>query len=527
MAGNGKVFVSHTPEDATLCMPLFAALDAWEVDYLSGSATLSAGHQLSDTLQQASAERDVFLRVCTPATQQSVAMGLQTSAFRGLQAADRQRGHGDRRTLINLILAPGYVREPFDNATIFIDATTRPRAEWMGDLSRALGLSRNRGRLSRRSLLGLGAAAITTVAASAAAGAFLLDYRAQSERIASQPGSVRWHVPLSKTLFPAPAFGDNAVYAVSETGVYAVGLSDGHTIWRNQVATPKQEVIFPTVADNLVLMGYDYTLYALDTANGKQHWEGQLKSNEGAWLVGASVPENGTVYTLSDAGYLTAWATANGARHWSVQTTNNSLADIVSGPISDAATVYMGSVDHSLYAFNASDGSVKWSYSTRGSIASKPAVDNGIVFVGSQDAYIYAINASDGKLRWKFKAGLDVNSPVSVAGGVVFVGSDDYYLYALDGATGALYWRAPTGTPDSEGLMSDGKRIQSQPAVEGGVVAVSADDTVFAFNVRDGSHRWSWKPQVASSDQALSRCAISNGFVCVGASDQNLYLFGA
>ena len=166
MAGNGKVFVSHTPEDATLCMPLFAALDAWEVDYLSGSATLSAGRQLSDTLQQASAERDIFIRVCTPATQQSIAMGLQTSAFRGLQAADRQRGHGDRRSLINLILAPGYVREPFDNATLFIDATNRPRAAWMGDLSRALGLSRNRGRLSRRALLGLGAAAITTIAAS-------------------------------------------------------------------------------------------------------------------------------------------------------------------------------------------------------------------------------------------------------------------------------------------------------------------------------------------------------------------------
>ena len=167
--------------------------------------------------------------------------------------------------------------------------------------------------------------------------------------------------------------------------------------------------------------------------------------------------------------------------------------------MSDGATVYMGSIDHSLYAFNASDGSIKWSYSTRGIIASKPAVDNGIVFVGSQDAYIYAINASDGKLRWKFKAGLDVNSPVTVVGGVVFVGSDDYYLYALDGATGALYWRAPTGTPDSEGLMSDGLWVRSQPAVEGDVVAVSAVDTVFAFNVRDGSRRWTWKPQVASS----------------------------
>ena len=107
---------------------------------------------------------------------------------------------------------------------------------------------------------------------------------------------------MSQKLLPAPAFGDDAVYAVSETGVYAVGLSDGHTIWHNQVATPKFDYLSPVVADNLVLMGYDDTLYAFDTSDGKQRWTGQLKSKEGAQFFSASVPENGTVYTLFGRG---------------------------------------------------------------------------------------------------------------------------------------------------------------------------------------------------------------------------------
>ncbi len=527
MPGNRKVFISRAPQDSALCLPLFAALDAWEVDYATDLAHDERGQQLSDTIQQAIVDRDVFIRVCTPATQQSMSVTLQTSAFRGLLAADRQRGRGDRRVLINLILAPGYVREPFDNATLFIDATSRPQAEWLGDLGRALGLSRLRGRLSRRSLLGLGAAAVTTFAATAAAGAFLLDYRAQSQRITSQPGSIRWHVPASKTVLPSPAFGDNVVYAVSETGVYALALGNGGTIWHNRIATPQHDYLSPVVADNLVIMGYDATLYALNTSDGKLRWSETLKSKEGAWLTGASLPQNGTIYTLSIEGYLTAWAIADGSRRWSVQTTNNSLQDIVSGPTSDGSTVYVGSIDHNLYAFNAHDGSVKWTYTTRGQIASTPAVANGTVYVGSQDSYIYAVNASDGSLRWKFHAGRDVNSPVTVAGGVVFVGSDDYYLYALDGATGGLYWSAAAGDVDSFGIVQDGKWVRSQAAVEGGIVAVTAQDTVYAFNVRDGSRRWRWKPQLSDSFQALSDCALSNGFVCVGARDQNLYLIGA
>ncbi len=33
MPGNGKVFVSHEYKDNSLCIPLIAALDAWEIDY--------------------------------------------------------------------------------------------------------------------------------------------------------------------------------------------------------------------------------------------------------------------------------------------------------------------------------------------------------------------------------------------------------------------------------------------------------------------------------------------------------------
>jgi outer membrane protein assembly factor BamB len=430
--------------------------------------------------------------------------------------------------LINLILAPGYVREPFDNATIFIDATNRARTDWLGDLGRALGLSRTRGSLSRRSLLGLGAAAITTIAATGAAGAFLLDYRAQSARVAARPGDIRWHVPASTKVLPTPEIAGAVVYATSETGAYALSLADGHTLWHSAGFIPKQTYGQPVIEDSTFYSGVDSTVYALRASDGGKLWSADLSSQEGQLNAGP-VGAGGVLYTLSDAGFLTAWSAKDGSRRWSVQTTNDTQVDseYISGPATDGATVYMGSLDHTLYAFEANNGAVKWKYVARGPIVSTPAVADGVVYFGGQDAFVYALNAKDGTLRWKFKAGRDIYSSPAVAGGVVYIGSDDYYLYALDGATGALYWKAPAGDLDDLGLVQDGKQIRGQPTVEGGIVAVTADDTVYSLNVRDGSRRWRWKPQVKDTIQPVSDCAIVDGLLCVGAKDQSVYLIGA
>jgi hypothetical protein len=141
MRGNGKVFISHTHEDNERCAPLLAALDAWGVDYWFDTRRVAPGDDLSQQIQRAIAERDIFLRICTPAAQRSYWMKLETGAFRGLQARDHRAGDDTTRVLINLILDPGYRPEPFDYAHIFLDATSRPQRAWFEELRRAVGLA--------------------------------------------------------------------------------------------------------------------------------------------------------------------------------------------------------------------------------------------------------------------------------------------------------------------------------------------------------------------------------------------------
>lgn len=140
MRGNGKVFISHAHDDNARCAPLLAALDAWGVDYWFDMRRLGAGDDLSASIQRAIAERDVFIRVCTLAAQQSYWVRLETGAFRGLQARRHREGRDASLTLINVILDARYEPEPFDYAHLFIDATNRPEAEWLDELRRALEL---------------------------------------------------------------------------------------------------------------------------------------------------------------------------------------------------------------------------------------------------------------------------------------------------------------------------------------------------------------------------------------------------
>src|SRR5690348_4119857 len=143
MRGNGKVFISHAHDDNARCAPLLAALDVWGVDYWFDTRRMEAGDDLAHAIQTAIRERDIFIRVCTPAAQRSYWVGLETGAFRGLQARGHREGRENRassRVLINLIIAAEYEPEPFDYAHIFVDAARKPEAEWLEELRRALGV---------------------------------------------------------------------------------------------------------------------------------------------------------------------------------------------------------------------------------------------------------------------------------------------------------------------------------------------------------------------------------------------------
>ena len=392
MPGNGKVFVSYAPEDSQVCLPLFAALDAWEVDYHAAPAALDPAQQIPPAVQRDIAERDVFIRVCSPAAQHSIPMNLQVSVFRALQAGERQRSHRANRALINLILVPGYVREPFDNATIFIDATNRPRQDWLNELGRAVGghLAAQppqptrcagpgrRGGCHRR---------LPQRGGHISAGLPVAHAAPQVSRRARSSGRSRAVIRR----FPVPP-SSGTRSTPSRRRVYTpFALTDGRQLWRG---TPSVKRIYgaPVVVGNVLYVSLDSTIYALNTASGSKRWSVALESGED--LGGGPTYFDGVLYTISSSGVVTARSASDGKKRWSQQTTAApDLTDYISTPVADASGVYFASLDHNCYALDKATGAVKWNYLTRGPIHSSPAVADGVVYFGGEDSYVYALKA--------------------------------------------------------------------------------------------------------------------------------------
>lgn len=139
MPGNGKVFISHSHDDNELCGPLIDALDSWGVDYWFDTDRLEAGQDLSDRIQSAIAERDIFIRVGTAAVlRRPYWVNLETNAFRALLAEDENEGRHGKRVLITLVMDTYYVLQPFEKAHLYVDAARQSQEVWLEAIHKAL-----------------------------------------------------------------------------------------------------------------------------------------------------------------------------------------------------------------------------------------------------------------------------------------------------------------------------------------------------------------------------------------------------
>src|SRR5258706_1093870 len=384
MWGNGKIFVSHAHDDNARCEPLLAALDAWGLDYWFDTQQLDAGAQLTERLQRAIAERDVFLRICTGATRASYWMSLEFNAFRGLQLEEqKRRGSGtNRRLSINLILEGAYkaAAAPGDSHTeradAMVDATVSPPAVWLAQLRAALGIAPRRARrgFSRRTAIGLGAAAVVTAAATGTT-IVLKSQSGPTLTHVPKPKKVPFAVPNAQTLDPrllwyfkagdntppAIALGPQALYLNSKAGLNALSPADGSITWSNPGVTGSGNAVPVLIGD--------------------------------------------TIYTLGGLGKLSALSATNGSGLWTVDT-KNLLADV--GIASAGGSIVVPAEDGTLIAYNTSDGSTRWqspSLGKTGLSSPSPIVSGGIVLIGSGSGGFYALSAPDGTIKWQYQTG--------------------------------------------------------------------------------------------------------------------------
>lgn len=571
MAGK-KVFVCFASEDNSRAAQVLAALDAWEVAYNALDHLPPIDGQLAPATAQAIRSCDIFLRICTPMTNRSATAALATDYFRQTLAEGRRtRRRGphplphshSHRALINLILDPGYVNDPRDADRLYITTQEKERARWLEELAVPLGVATLAQRVSRRALLGMGAGAALALAAGSAAGVlFARDQQLQAAIAAPPPithtsGQPRWTFTLGppadlSTLInpdiPVLAADGSRVYALNDTGVFALSLADGSQrklsvgeglVTQNSLTAnsdPKavtpllaaaQGLLFLHARPATVTSQVLTSLRALRAADGALQWQiGFLDS-------GVPVLANGTVYmfaahastdgTSNDGNAnstfnhtVSAYRLRDGGLVWQQAVSQNFQSYYPNGFATlavDRSHVYAGSSDHSVHCFDAHSGAPVWQYPASGEVHAV-AVSGDLVYAACEDGALYALDTRKGTPRWRYTAGdAGLAVPPAIGDGVVYAGSRSGYLYALDAQTGALYWRAFAG--DDEQTQLD-HTILAQPVLARGVVFAASATNLYAFNVSDGKRRWSFTPPVSSDNFIIPGSGYPQPYVLGG-----------
>ena len=306
---------------------------------------------------------------------------------------------------------------------------------------------------------------------------------------------------------------DNIVYISLSQGLnFALDPKNGKEIWNRKI---KDEVFNFELSDNLVFIGTDKGIYAIDKKTGDIKWFQQIGQINSKPII-----VNNIVIAGISKGDLFAFDIDSGRIEWQLNSLNTdtiseayrnnicicsdnkcycyylknneikweftSGGKITNPPSFNGNTVYIGSWDGTLYAIDLSSGEIKWTFKTGWGIDTTPAVSDGIVFTGSNDNNFYALDEKSGELLWYYTCISAIHSSPVVYGEYVFFGSDDGRLYALDKSSGEQVWNYAPEYSINNGNANNyiTTPILSNPIVQDNVVFISANGTIYALDTQ-------------------------------------------
>ncbi len=198
---------------------------------------------------------------------------------------------------------------------------------------------------------------------------------------------------------------------------------EGRVVWSTDLGGPTRSP--PIVVDDVIYVGGEFKIIALDAIGGEVLWEQR---------------------TISPI--------------------HSSLA--VAGEF-----LYYGLLDHRFIAQDLNTGETVWEFKTGNILNASPVVANGIVFVSADDGVLYALDAVKGKLIWQFEALHPLSQRPSIQDGVLFINDDVGNLYILNARTGQERLRFRTrGT------------VNASPVPAEDLVYFSSGGQVYAVNSR-------------------------------------------
>jgi len=271
-------------------------------------------------------------------------------------------------------------------------------------------------------------------------------------------GKVIWNVPLDNGAMSQPLVVGNRVF---------IGSGNQTFFYRNGIQ------YFGTGSNSI---------YALDTATGKQIW--RLR------LLGEAMPtpvyQAGVIYWVTGGRRFLAIDASNGHIIW--QLGLPSFMSMSSPAQYGNLLIFGGARTYNEFAVNIKTHKLAWQYKwttwkglpiTNGVDDCPPAVAHGMVFCNGSASvdpgrrpgglirqFAWALDAKTGKLLWQYDQGngrrtkFNAGGVPTAVGNVVYVEAPGSHgLDALDQRTGRLIWKATLGATDRSGSIVDGSSL--------------------------------------------------------------------
>ncbi|MBA3824121.1 MAG: PQQ-binding-like beta-propeller repeat protein, partial [Ktedonobacterales bacterium] len=259
----------------------------------------------------------------------------------------------------------------------------------------------------------------------------------------------------------------------------------------------------PVINGNVIYeAAHDGTLYALDSASGREVWH---FTTGGTLVAGVAIDAKGTLYLPAGDGNLYA-LNPDGTLKWKYAL--GSAA--VTTPVVVDTIVGVGSADGHYSGIGIDKGNRVWQVSATATFANESAVNEKTLYIGNANHQFYALDMTNGKTLWTFVADGAIKGGAIYKDKTVIFGTETATLFCLKGERGQIIWKnANVGA------------IGTQPIVNGGSVYIAAKDgTLHSFDATTGGLIWQKSLDGPVSNDAL----LVNNTIITVADDGTLTL---
>lgn len=162
----------------------------------------------------------------------------------------------------------------------------------------------------------------------------------------------------------------------------------------------------------------------------------------------------------------------------------------------DDGNIYTATIDDDyprecgIYCLNAEDGAVKWYYKTQNSVKNNICIDSNSLFAEDVDGNIYCLDKTDGKVLWQTKAELGNNigtsNAICVDNGILYAGNSRV-VTAFNISDGSVKW---------SNNRDKGENSPAEFIVAGDKLIVNSHwDSLAALDIESGKELWNNKDE--------------------------------